>query len=105
MQVYFKSDEVRACIVTCGGLCPGLNTVIREIVCGLHHMYDVTRVLGIVVSMHFAISAELYLFHISYKRIYAQILLVNFWSGIAYKSWLFDKATSGKTKISLLRYA
>ncbi|XP_022897562.1 ATP-dependent 6-phosphofructokinase 6-like [Olea europaea var. sylvestris] len=47
-RVYFKSDEVRACIVTCGGLCPGLNTVIREIVCGLHHMYDVTRVLGIV---------------------------------------------------------
>ncbi|CAI9780388.1 unnamed protein product [Fraxinus pennsylvanica] len=47
-RVYFKSDEVRACIVTCGGLCPGLNTVIREIVCGLHHMYDVKGVLGIV---------------------------------------------------------
>ncbi|KAL2553725.1 ATP-dependent 6-phosphofructokinase 3 [Forsythia ovata] len=47
-RVYFKSDEVRACIVTCGGLCPGLNTVIREIVCGLHHMYDVKAVLGIV---------------------------------------------------------
>ncbi|CAA6666077.1 unnamed protein product [Spirodela intermedia] len=38
-KVYFDSDEVRACIVTCGGLCPGLNTVIREIVCGLSHMY------------------------------------------------------------------
>jgi hypothetical protein len=49
-QVYFKSDEVRACIVTCGGLCPGLNTVIREIVCGLYHMYGVTKVLGIDVS-------------------------------------------------------
>ncbi|OMO70946.1 hypothetical protein CCACVL1_18564 [Corchorus capsularis] len=46
-KVYFESDEVHACIVTCGGLCPGLNTVIREIVCGLHHMYGVTRVLGI----------------------------------------------------------
>ncbi|EEF45836.1 ATP-dependent 6-phosphofructokinase 6 [Ricinus communis] len=46
-KVYFKSDEVHACIVTCGGLCPGLNTVIREIVCGLHHMYGVTKVLGI----------------------------------------------------------
>lgn len=46
-KVYFKSDEVRACIVTCGGLCPGLNTVIREIVCGLYHMYGVTKVLGI----------------------------------------------------------
>ncbi|KAG8076714.1 hypothetical protein GUJ93_ZPchr0006g44434 [Zizania palustris] len=30
-RVYFESDEVRACIVTCGGLCPGMNTVIREI--------------------------------------------------------------------------
>ncbi|KAK1290581.1 6-phosphofructokinase 3 [Acorus calamus] len=46
-KVYFESDEVHACIVTCGGLCPGLNTVIREIVCGLHHMYGVNSVLGI----------------------------------------------------------
>uniref|UniRef100_A0A0E0DX24 Phosphofructokinase domain-containing protein n=1 Tax=Oryza meridionalis TaxID=40149 RepID=A0A0E0DX24_9ORYZ len=30
-RVFFESDEVHACIVTCGGLCPGLNTVIREI--------------------------------------------------------------------------
>jgi len=48
-QVYFQSDDVQACIVTCGGLCPGLNTVIREIVCGLSHMYSVNNVLGIVV--------------------------------------------------------
>ncbi|KAF2316170.1 hypothetical protein GH714_041511 [Hevea brasiliensis] len=48
-KVYFKSDEVYACIVTCGGLCPGLNTVIREIVCGLYHMYGVSKVLGIDV--------------------------------------------------------
>ncbi|PON67872.1 Pyrophosphate-dependent phosphofructokinase TP0108-type [Parasponia andersonii] len=46
-KVYFESDEVHACIVTCGGLCPGLNTVIRELVCGLNHMYGVTRILGI----------------------------------------------------------
>ncbi|VFQ82638.1 unnamed protein product [Cuscuta campestris] len=46
-KVYFKSDEVLACIVTCGGLCPGLNTVIRELVCGLHNMYGVNKVLGI----------------------------------------------------------
>ncbi|WOK96980.1 ATP-dependent 6-phosphofructokinase 6 isoform X1 [Canna indica] len=47
-RVYFESDEVTACIVTCGGLCPGLNTVIREIVCGLYDMYGVRNVLGIV---------------------------------------------------------
>ncbi|KAI3792742.1 hypothetical protein L2E82_06630 [Cichorium intybus] len=46
-NVYFKPDEVHACVVTCGGLCPGLNTVIREIVCALYHMYGVSRVLGI----------------------------------------------------------
>nr|KJB65624.1 hypothetical protein B456_010G103900 [Gossypium raimondii] len=46
-RVYFESDEVHACIVTCGGLCPGLNTVIREIVCGLCHMYGVKKILGI----------------------------------------------------------
>lgn len=49
-QVYFESDDVLACIVTCGGLCPGLNTVIREIVCGLSYMYGVKRILGIDVS-------------------------------------------------------
>ncbi|CAL4902581.1 unnamed protein product [Urochloa decumbens] len=46
-RVYFQPGEVRAAIVTCGGLCPGLNTVIRELVCGLHDMYGVTSVLGI----------------------------------------------------------
>ncbi|CAL9083396.1 unnamed protein product [Musa textilis] len=46
-RVYFESDDVNACIVTCGGLCPGLNTVIREIICGLSYMYGVDKVLGI----------------------------------------------------------
>ncbi|KAI9106875.1 hypothetical protein K1719_022403 [Acacia pycnantha] len=46
-RVYFDSDDVHACIVTCGGLCPGLNTVIREIVCGLSYMYGVHKVIGI----------------------------------------------------------
>ncbi|CAN1337995.1 ATP-dependent 6-phosphofructokinase 3 [Linum perenne] len=46
-KVYFESDDAHACIVTCGGLCPGLNTVIREIVSTLYSMYGVRRVLGI----------------------------------------------------------
>ncbi|KAG0491848.1 hypothetical protein HPP92_004901 [Vanilla planifolia] len=46
-KVYFQSNEVHACIVTCGGLCPGLNTVIRELVCGLSDMYGVTKIVGI----------------------------------------------------------
>ena len=48
-QVYFEPEDVKACIVTCGGLCPGLNTVIRELVCGLSHMYHVNEVFGIQV--------------------------------------------------------
>lgn len=36
--------------MTCGGLCPGINTVIREIVCGLNFMYGVDDILGIEVS-------------------------------------------------------
>jgi len=42
--------------VTCGGLCPGINTVIREIVFGLKNMYGVEDILGIEVSfvkLHF----------------------------------------------------
>ncbi|KAI3813072.1 hypothetical protein L1987_17788 [Smallanthus sonchifolius] len=49
-KVYFKPEEVRACIVTCGGLCPGINTLIREIVCGLNYVYGVNTVLGIEVG-------------------------------------------------------
>ncbi|CAK9858490.1 unnamed protein product [Sphagnum jensenii] len=46
-KIYFKPGEVKACIVTCGGLCPGLNTVIREIVCGLWTQYGVREIYGI----------------------------------------------------------
>lgn len=30
-RIYFKPEEVKAAIVTCGGLCPGLNDVIRQV--------------------------------------------------------------------------
>jgi len=46
-HVFFNSEEVRACIVTCGGLCPGLNVVIREIVNCLYYNYRVKSVYGI----------------------------------------------------------
>lgn len=49
-KVYFEPIDVNACIVTCGGLCPGINTVIRELVCGLHDMYGVPKIYGIQVS-------------------------------------------------------
>ncbi|MCF7972438.1 MAG: ATP-dependent 6-phosphofructokinase [Phycisphaerae bacterium] len=46
-MVYFDPAKVGAAIVTCGGLCPGLNDVIRSIVLCLWHRYGVRRLLGI----------------------------------------------------------
>jgi 6-phosphofructokinase 1 len=46
-RIYFDSSKVKAAIVTCGGLCPGLNDVIRAIVMEAHHNYNVAGVLGI----------------------------------------------------------
>ena len=45
-KIYFNPSEVTAGIVTCGGLCPGLNDVIRAIVMELHYRYKVPRILG-----------------------------------------------------------
>ena len=45
-RIYFDPAKTRAAIVTCGGLCPGLNDVIRGLVLELHRHYGVTRVLG-----------------------------------------------------------
>ncbi len=33
-RIYFRPEDVRVGIVTCGGLCPGINNVIRSIVLG-----------------------------------------------------------------------
>ncbi len=45
-RLFFDPRTVRAGIVTCGGLCPGLNNVIRSVVLELHHAYGVSTVLG-----------------------------------------------------------
>ncbi|XP_058083737.1 ATP-dependent 6-phosphofructokinase 5, chloroplastic-like [Magnolia sinica] len=45
-QIYFEPEEVKAGIVTCGGLCPGLNDVIRQIVITLE-IYGVKKIFGI----------------------------------------------------------
>lgn len=43
---YFKSEDVAAGIVTCGGLCPGMNNVIRALVMQLWHGFGVRRIIG-----------------------------------------------------------
>uniref|UniRef100_A0A0D9W622 Phosphofructokinase domain-containing protein n=1 Tax=Leersia perrieri TaxID=77586 RepID=A0A0D9W622_9ORYZ len=40
----------RAALVTCGGLCPGLNTVLRELVVGLQELYGVRDVFGVAAG-------------------------------------------------------
>ena len=45
-QLFFDPKQARAGIVTCGGLCPGLNDVIRSLFLQLHHAYGVKEVLG-----------------------------------------------------------
>ena len=40
-DIFFNPDKVKACVVTCGGLCPGLNVCIREIVMSLWYNYEV----------------------------------------------------------------
>jgi 6-phosphofructokinase 1 len=46
-RIYFDSAKTTAGIVTCGGLCPGVNDVIRGLVMELWHGYHVTEILGI----------------------------------------------------------
>lgn len=46
-SIYFSPNDVTAAVVTCGGLCPGLNNVIRSIVMQLYYKYGVRRILGI----------------------------------------------------------
>lgn len=45
-KLFFSPARTRAGIVTCGGLCPGLNDVIRSLFVELHHAYGVKEVLG-----------------------------------------------------------
>jgi 6-phosphofructokinase 1 len=45
-EVHFDPKGLRCGIVTCGGLCPGLNDVIRAVALALHYQYGVAGTLG-----------------------------------------------------------
>ncbi len=47
LENYFKPDALKCAVVTCGGLCPGLNDIIRAIVLELFYRYGVTDIYGI----------------------------------------------------------
>jgi hypothetical protein len=44
--IFFEPHAVKAAIVTCGGLCPGLNDVIRQLVITLEE-YGVDNIVGV----------------------------------------------------------
>lgn len=45
-KLFFDPTKITAGIVTCGGLCPGLNNVIRALVLEMRFTYKVQKILG-----------------------------------------------------------
>lgn len=46
-KIFFDPSKAKAAIVTCGGLCPGINNVIRAITLELYYRYGIQDVFGI----------------------------------------------------------
>ncbi|MDI6774668.1 MAG: ATP-dependent 6-phosphofructokinase [Verrucomicrobiota bacterium] len=46
-RIFFEPRSVRAAVVTCGGLCPGLNDVIRALTMVLWHRYGARSIMGL----------------------------------------------------------
>jgi 6-phosphofructokinase 1 len=45
-KIFFDPSQTKAAVVTCGGLCPGINDVIRSLTMTLFHRYGVKKILG-----------------------------------------------------------
>ena len=46
-KIFFNPSQTKAAIVTCGGLCPGINDVIRSITTALFFSYNVRDIIGV----------------------------------------------------------
>jgi 6-phosphofructokinase 1 len=46
-KIFFDPSKLRCAVVSCGGLCPGINDIIRAIVLALYHNYGVHNIYGI----------------------------------------------------------
>lgn len=51
-KIFFNSSEINCGIVTCGGLCPGINDVIRAIVYEGYQQYGVKHIYGFRNGYH-----------------------------------------------------
>ena len=56
-QIFFDPSKLKCALVTCGGLCPGLNDIIRSIVLELHYGYGVSNIFGIRYGLQGFIAA------------------------------------------------
>lgn len=45
-KIFFNPAQTKAAIVSCGGICPGINDVIRELVMILHYQYQIPSIIG-----------------------------------------------------------
>ncbi len=54
--IYFDPSKVKAAVVTCGGLSPGLNDVIRAVVMELFYRYGVSNIIGVKFGFQGLIS-------------------------------------------------
>ncbi|MEW5914605.1 MAG: ATP-dependent 6-phosphofructokinase [Thermodesulfobacteriota bacterium] len=46
-HIYFDPIKLKAAIVTCGGMCPGINSLLRSIVLQLYYIYGVRNIVGV----------------------------------------------------------
>lgn len=44
--IYFNPEQIKVGVVTCGGLCPGLNNIIRALVMTTYYGYGIRSILG-----------------------------------------------------------
>jgi 6-phosphofructokinase 1 len=56
-KIFFNAEKTRAALVTCGGLCPGLNDVIRAIAMVLWYRYGVKEIVGLRYGFEGLISS------------------------------------------------
>ena len=68
-RLFFDPKKTRLAIVTCGGLCPGLNIVIRSFFLELHYHYEVKEVLD-----RYGYAGNLFIYTRPYEESYARSL-------------------------------
>jgi 6-phosphofructokinase 1 len=56
-MLFFEPAKTKVAIVTCGGLCPGLNNVIRSLVNELSYRYGINRIIGIKYGFEGLVSS------------------------------------------------